>query len=231
MNWLNNTESTMSEGSRDRIFSRLHAAIRQTSTPVSQPPGLPIIEYSRKEKIEKLKTLMEAMRTEVHIGAAKNWETNLAEILNQRKVKSLLYAPRTDIGQSLENHWKNASGHALQLIPYENDIEQLKETVFNVDAGITSSVGAIAETGALILWPSEIEPRLMSIVPSIHIAVLSADTIHNTLLDAMQKENWSERMPTNVVLVSGPSKTADIEMTLAFGVHGPKELIVLIVED
>jgi L-lactate dehydrogenase complex protein LldG len=231
MNWLNTTESTMSEGSRDRIFSRLHAATRQTSTPVSQPPGMPIITYSQKEKVEKLKTLMEAMRTEVHIGAAKNWEINLAGILDQRKVKSLLYAPRTDIGQSLENHWRNASGHSLQLIPYENDIEQLKETVFNVDAGITSAAGAIAETGALILWPSDMEPRLMSIVPTVHIAVLNADTIHNTLLDAMQKENWPERMPTNAVLVSGPSKTADIEMTLAFGVHGPKELIVLILED
>ena len=196
----------MSEGSRDRIFSRLNAATGQIATPDSQPPGLPILEYSRKEKIEKLKTLMEAMRTEVHIGSAKNWEIRLARILDQRKVKSLLYAPRTDIGQSLVNHWKNASGQSLQLIPYENDIEQLKETVFKVDAGITSAVGAIAETGALILWPSEKEPRLMSIVPAIHIAVLIADTIHNTLLDAMQKENWSEKMPTNVVLVSGPSK-------------------------
>jgi L-lactate dehydrogenase complex protein LldG len=146
-------------------------------------------------------------------------------------VKSLLYAPRTDIGQSLKNHWENNSGQALQLIPYENEIEQLKETVFNVDAGITSAAGAIAETGALILWPTEKEPRLMSIAPSIHIAVLKADTIHNTLLDAMHEENWPERMPTNVVLVSGPSKTADIEMTLAFGVHGPRELIVLILED
>jgi L-lactate dehydrogenase complex protein LldG len=221
----------MSEGSRDRIFSRLHAASRQTSTPDSQPSGLPIIESNHKEKIEKLKSLMEAMRTEVFIGSTKNWETNLSEILDQRNVKSLLYAPRTVIGQAIENHLKNYSGQALQLIPYENDIEQLKETVFNVDAGITSAVGAIAETGALILWPSEKEPRLMSIVPSIHIIVLKADTIHNTLLEAMQKENWSEKMPTNVVLVSGPSKTADIEMTLAFGVHGPKELIVLIVED
>ena len=221
----------MSEGSRERIFSRLHAASRQTSTPDSQPPGLPILEYSRKEKIEKLKTLMEAMRTEVYICSVKNWENNLAEILRQRNVKSLLYAPQTDIGQALENYWENASGQALQLIPYENDIEQFKETVFNVDAGITSAAGAIAETGALILWPSEKEPRLMSIVPSIHIAVLKADTIHNTLLDAMQKENWPERIPTNIVLVSGPSKTADIEMTLAFGVHGPKALIVLILED
>ena len=174
---------------------------------------------------------MEAMRTEVHIGSAKNWETNLAGILNQRNVESLLYAPRTDIGQAIENYWENPPDHPLQLIPYENDIEQLKETVFNVDAGITSAAGAIAETGALILWPSEKEPRLMSIVPSIHIAVLKADTIHNTLLDAMQNENWSIRMPTNIVLVSGPSKTADIEMTLAFGVHGPKELIVLILEE
>jgi L-lactate dehydrogenase complex protein LldG len=221
----------MSEGSRDRIFSRLHAARRQTSTSVLKPLGLPIIEYSPKEKIEKLKTLLEAMRTEVHIGAAKGWETNLSEVLNQRKVKSLLYAPQTDIGQSIENHWKNSFGHALQLIPYENDIEQFKETVFDVDAGITSAAGAIAETGALILWPSEKEPRLMSIVPSIHIAVLKADCIHNTLEDVIQKENWPQRMPTNAVLVSGPSKTADIEMTLAFGVHGPKELIVLILED
>ncbi len=221
----------MSEGSRDRIFSRLNAATRQTTTPVSQPPGLPIKTYSQKEKIEKLKTLMEAMRTEVHIAAAKNWLTVVADILNERKVKSLLFAPRTDIGKALALLWENAAGDKPQLISYENDIEQLKDTVFNVDAGITSAAGAIAETGALILWPSEKEPRLMSIVPPIHIAVLKADTIFNSLSEVIQKENWPAAMPTNIVLVSGPSKTADIEMTLAFGVHGPKELIVLIVED
>ena len=50
---------------------------------------------------------MEAMRTEVFIGSTKNWETNLSEILDQRNVKSLLYAPRTVIGQAIENHLKN----------------------------------------------------------------------------------------------------------------------------
>jgi len=45
----------------------------------------------------------------------------------------------------------------------------------------------------------------------------------------MQKEKWAGSMPTNAFLISGPSKTADIELTLAFGVHGPKALIVLIV--
>ena len=174
---------------------------------------------------------METMRSEVHTTGAENWKTALENILTRRKIKSLLYAPRTKIGQALELKIKNSANDPPQLIPYESNIEQLKETVFNVDAGITSAAGAIAETGALILWPTDKEPRLMSIVPPIHIAVLQADTIHNSLSEVMRNENWSEKMPTNVVLVSGPSKTADIEMTLAFGVHGPKELIVLIVED
>jgi L-lactate dehydrogenase complex protein LldG len=174
---------------------------------------------------------MEAMRTEVHLAGAKNWVDTVKDILIKREVKSLLYAPRTEIGKALEHQGKNAAGDLPQLIPYGKDIEQLKEMVFNIDAGITSAAGAIAETGALILWPTEKEPRLMSIVPPLHIAVLQADKIYNSLSEVMQKENWPAKMPTNVVLVSGPSKTADIEMTLAFGVHGPKELIVLILED
>jgi L-lactate dehydrogenase complex protein LldG len=220
----------MSEASRHRIFSKLQAATRQTTAPVSQTPELPIKTYSQKEKVEKLKTLMEAMRTEVHFTSAKNWVSTVQDILKKREVKSLLYAPRTEIGKALEQQEKNAAGNLPQLIPYEMEIEQMKERVFTVEAGITSAAGAIAETGALILWPTQKEPRLMSIVPPFHIAVLKADTIHNSLSEVMQKENWPANMPTNVVLVSGPSKTADIEMTLAFGVHGPKDLIVLIVE-
>ena len=221
----------MSEGSRHRIFSRLHAATRQSPAPVLQPPAMPIKTYSQKEKIERLKTLMEAMRTEVHLTGATNWVNTVKDILKKREVKSLLYAHRTVIGETLAHHWANDAGDLPKLIPYETEIEQIKKRVFTVEAGITSAIGAIADTGALILWPTEKEPRLMSIVPPIHIAVLKADTIHNSLSEVMQKENWPAKMPGNVVLVSGPSKTADIEMTLAFGVHGPKELIVLILED
>ncbi len=81
-----------------------------------------------------------------------------------------------------------------------------------------------------ILWPDAREPRLLSLVPAVHIAVLQAGTIYNTFAEAMSSERWPEGMPTNVLLISGPSKTADIELVLTFGVHGPKELIVLIVD-
>ncbi len=220
----------MSEQSRNRIFARLSAGIRQPSTSVPQPAPMPTKTYSRTDKIEKLKTLMEAMRTEVHITSAQNWIHQLDEILRKRELKSLVYPPQTTLGDALESHWEDDKSDLPQLIPYEKKIEDFKDQLFTIDAGITSTAGAIADPGALILWPSEKEPRLMSLVPSIHIAVLEADKIFSSFLEAMQKEKWSTKMPTNVVLISGPSKTADIEMTLAFGVHGPRELIVLILD-
>jgi len=220
----------MSEQSRQRIFARLAAGSRQASAPIPQPDSMPVETYSLKEKIEKLKTLMEAMRTEVHITDAQNWIHKLEEILQNRELKSLVYPPQTTLGDTLESHWGNDRSDLPQLIPYEKEIEGFKDRLFTIDAGITTTAGAIADPGALILWPSKKEPRLMSLVPSIHIAVLEADKIFSSFLETMQKEKWSTKMPTNVVLISGPSKTADIEMTLAFGVHGPKELIVLIVE-
>jgi len=220
----------MSEQSRQRIFARLTAGSQQVSAPIVKPDPIPAKTYNQAEKIEKLKTLMEAMRTEVHVTDAQNWIYQLEDILKTRELKSLVYPPETTLGETLHSHWEKEAGGLPQLIPYETEIEDFKDRLFSIDAGITTVAGAIADPGALILWPSNKEPRLMSLVPSIHIAVLEADKIFSSFLEAMQKEKWATKMPTNVVLISGPSKTADIEMTLAFGVHGPRELIVLIVE-
>ena len=116
------------------------------------------------------------------------------------------------------------------LIPYDRPLEDLKSQLFeSIEAGLTTTRGAIAETGSLILWPTADEPRTLSLVPHIHIALLRADALYDTFLQAMREQGWAQAMPTNLLLVSGPSKTADIEQTLAYGVHGPKRLIVLVV--
>ena len=221
----------MSEQARERIFARLNAAGSKPSTRGPRVADLPVKTYSREEKIENLKSLMEAMRTEVHRTSEQNWLAKLEEVLKQRDVKSLLYGPQSPIGEALQSKWKNDGSDLTVLVPYDKEIEKFKDSIFNIDAGITSTYGAIAETGALILWSSVQEPRQMSLVPPIHIAVLRADNIYNSFLEVMQQENWAAGMPTNAFLISGPSKTADIELTLAFGVHGPKELIVMVIDD
>jgi L-lactate dehydrogenase complex protein LldG len=221
----------MSNHSRKQIFDRLHAAQKHAAAEVPESVCLPVETYDKTTKVEQLKALMQAVRSEVHVVRRHDWVEKLKAILKQKEVKTLLYAPETDIGKTLENARREESNSLPELIAYQQEIENCKDDIFKIDAGITSTLGAVAETGAIIVWPTEKEPRLMSLVPPIHIAVLDADTIFNTFCEAIQTQNWPEKMPSNVLLISGPSKTADIELVLAFGVHGPKELVVLIVED
>ena len=219
----------MSETPRDRILARLRNAPRpELPRPPSVPP--PTDAPARGERAARLKSRMEAVRAEVHLVPSEAWLDRLKEILTVRKVATLLYAPQTAIGEALRHAWDTDAAGSPELVAYAGPVETFKERLFAVDAAVTAAAGAVADTGALILRPTAEEPRLMSLVPPIHIAVLRAEDIFASLADAMRAGNWPADMPTNMLLISGPSKTADIELILAFGVHGPKELIVLVLE-
>jgi L-lactate dehydrogenase complex protein LldG len=71
----------------------------------------------------------------------------------------------------------------------------------------------------------------MSLVPPVHVVLLDSANIYNTFYEASQLEAWKDGLPTNALLISGPSKTADIQVTMAYGAHGPKELIILLMGD
>ena len=221
----------MNSSSREKIFHRLRTAGSLAPAPDKMPvESMPIPKLTGKEKVDRLKTLMEAIRTEVYMTNAENWIEKLESIAKEKKLTNLLIAPETDYGKSLQDAWQNSDEKQPVLLTYDGEIEDFKSKLFEVDAALTTTIGGIADPGAIILWPNEIEPRLMSLVPHIHIAILEADKIYASPADAFDKLKWSEKIPTNALLISGPSKTADIEFILVFGVHGPKELILLIIE-
>jgi L-lactate dehydrogenase complex protein LldG len=216
----------MSESPRDRILSRLSAAPRREEprpAPEAPPPPAPAAE-----RVARLKALMEAMRTEVHVVPEAEWPARLAAALAGRGTRSLLYSPAAPLAAALERAAAAPGFPALKA--YDRPVEEMKELLFTVEAAVTAAAGAVADSGALILVPDAAEPRLMSLVPPIHVAVLRAETIYASLDEALAAGRFAAAMPTNLLLISGPSKTADIELVLAFGVHGPKELIVLVVE-
>jgi len=107
------------------------------------------------------------------------------------------------------------------------DITVEKDADENIKAGITGALAGIAETGTLVIQSGEGRPLTASLLPEIHIAILRASDIQEN----MPKVFGSRKIESyeSVVLVSGPSRTADIEMTLTIGVHGPGELHVFIV--
>lgn len=214
----------MSEAARSRILGRLRAAPRTAAPalPAWEPPA-----YAAEERVARFCQLLEGLHAEVYqVGA--DWPERLRAILAGR-ANSVMYAPATDAGRQLAAAWAD---NGPQLVGYDRPVEDLKPTlVHGVDAGFTTTLGGIAETGTLVLWPNADEPRLLSLLPPIHIALVRADAVADNLAGLIRARNWAGSMPTNVVLVSGPSKTADIEQTLAYGVHGPKELIVLVLQD
>lgn len=223
----------MSEA-RDRILARLQLARDGVApTTAEAPPAAagasPALDTPADpaDLLRAFRTRLEAVRGEVHEVTQDGWPGLLLQLARERGVERLLYGPRAPLAPALETTLRGRE--PPELVPYTAPIEDWKQALFDdVDAAVTGAAGGIAETGSLILWPSTAEPRLMSLVPPIHFAVLAVDSLYPTLADAMRVQDWAARMPTNPLLISGPSKSADIEQTLTYGVHGPKSLVVIV---
>jgi L-lactate dehydrogenase complex protein LldG len=95
--------------------------------------------------------------------------------------------------------------------------------------GLTGAHAALMDTGSVVLVHGDGRARLVSLLPPIHVAIVAVDRMHATLGALFSAEPALFRQATNVVVVTGPSRTADIEMTLTRGVHGPRIVHVVFV--
>lgn len=217
----------MSDAKR-HILERLRQA-NAAPIEVLNREQIAIHDWGVEECIHRFTERMRAVRAQVHRCDNESWVSVLSQICDEKGIANLLYAPESPWGDSIKQQAETDSAFP-ELLLYDQDIEAWKHDLFYAcDASLTSTLGGIAETGTLILWATPDEPRLMSLVPPIHIAILEVEKLYTTFAEAMREQNWAAQMPTNALLISGPSKSADIEQTLAYGVHGPKELVVLLV--
>jgi L-lactate dehydrogenase complex protein LldG len=105
-----------------------------------------------------------------------------------------------------------------------------RERLFEADVGVSGAQAGIAETGTLVLDSQAELHRLVSLVPPIHVAILRAASIVSDLGAALSALDHSGDCGA-VTLITGPSRTADIELELVIGVHGPRELHAIVLED
>jgi L-lactate dehydrogenase complex protein LldG len=104
-----------------------------------------------------------------------------------------------------------------------------KAALFACDAGVTGAQWGIAETGTLVLESNQERHRLASLVPPVHIALLEAVNLRQTLGEVLAL--IGQDLSRVVTFITGPSRTSDIELTLAIGVHGPAELYVIVIDE
>lgn len=98
-----------------------------------------------------------------------------------------------------------------------------------LDLGITGADAGLAESGSVIMLHGAGRPKMASLVPAIHIALLELTRMHRTLAHWAQQHPDAVRETANLVVVTGPSRTGDIEQQLNLGVHGPKHMHVVLI--
>ncbi len=134
-------------------------------------------------------------------------KARLAEFLNERAIKQVCGDSKGE--------------------KYVTNVPFIRTPDPTIRAGVTGVLVGIADTGSLVLVGGEGSPLTASLLPDIHIAILRESQIVPSLADALARPEI--RSATAAVVITGPSRTADIEMALTIGVHGPKELHVFLI--
>jgi L-lactate dehydrogenase complex protein LldG len=150
----------------------------------------------------EIDSALKTLVTEQNIHKATAWET---PYLRQLGITETL----NSLGVELIP--PNASKHEMALC----------------DLGITEADFILPETGTLVLRSSEEKPRAVSLLPRIHLAIVQPEMLRADLHQVFAEA----RDDHYLVFVTGPSRTADIELTVTLGVHGPKNLFVWVIEN
>lgn len=127
-----------------------------------------------------------------------------------------------------ERNLQAALAHAG--IEFSDDEENF---VRDAEASLTTCESLITRTGSLLVSSANAGGRRLSIYPPTHIVVAQASQLVPDIKDALQRlrNKYKENFPSMVSMVSGPSRTADIEKTLVMGAHGPKALVLFLIDD
>jgi len=200
---------------RDEILNKLRSAIHQVpempdfDQPIYHSIDLPL-ELAFKENLEKVNGFVHLFSSEEELLQA------LKEFLSSRKKKNI-FCNEDEISSKLK-----AFG-----IPFLQSSELPKE----IEVGITGCEFLIAHTGSVMVSSAQKGGRQMFVYTPVHIIV----AYKTQLVDYLEKaysgihEKYNDDLPSQIAIITGPSRTADIEKTLVLGAHGPRELRVFLV--
>lgn len=164
----------------------------------------------------------------VHRTTTGNWIRVVQEVLRGHEARKVLIEPQPATALTAERAaaLRAALASAGVAVVSEHD----DETLFSVEAAVTGVAAAIAETGTLVCPSGPSAARGASLIPPVHVAVVAAAQLIADLFDYFEQLSGTGTLPANINLITGPSKTADIEGILVTGVHGPGHVHIVLME-
>lgn len=168
-----------------------------------------------------------------------NVNTDVREAQDEEELKDFIAGLVREKGISSFIMWESDYLNSLGLkeLLKEEGLRQIisnnKNEIAEAGIGITGADYTIADTGTLVLLTDENRPRSVSLLPPIHLAIVKKSDIVTDIRELFiilkQRLDAGQSVPSCMTFITGPSRTADIELNLTLGVHGPKELYVIII--
>ncbi|MEZ4571001.1 MAG: LUD domain-containing protein [Thermomicrobiales bacterium] len=227
----------------EAVGSQVHTA--RTSEEACQI----ILNIARARQAELIVKSKSMVTEEIHLNHAieeagiRVVETDLGEYIIQLAgdTPSHLIAPAIHVTR--EQVAELLSNAAHEELPAEVEPlvrvarKLLRDDFVNADIGISGANIGIADTGTLVIVENEGNGRLVTTLPPVHIAILGVEKIVRNLddatdiLKALPRSGTGQKITSYVSYITGPSRTADIELTLATGVHGPGEVHIVLLDN
>jgi L-lactate dehydrogenase complex protein LldG len=222
----------MSKSVKDEILDKLKAAPQKEPPPRPIMPPLNELALSKEERVEKLVETLTLVGCDVHqVRDAEEALETLTKIARAEGLTKIL-ASEDDVVSALDlPGWGKKSNVEVFTTKDCRDREDFKRVAFEeAQAGITGVDFAVAESGTLCLIHDEKQPRLVSLAPIRHIAVVPVDRVR-PVYESVTDELFApgRKAPSHLTFISGPSMTGDIQATLFRGMHGPKTVTVILV--
>lgn len=202
--------------SREHVLHKIRTALGRSAGQNVPPPPAPDLAPPATDlgaRIHSFGRALEALAARLHVpdspGAAR---AAIESILTGRSAALSRSPLLTALDLPGDRSWTDA-----------------RQVAASVDAGITVADYGLADTGTLVVLAGETEGRLLSLLPPVHIAVLAKDRLLAGLDELFLLRPQPLEDSSSMVLITGPSRTADIELILVRGVHGPGELHVVLV--
>jgi L-lactate dehydrogenase complex protein LldG len=208
--------------SRERILTKIKSALQtKTDKPIAKPDFNADIYVQSSESDLSVIFAENFQKSKAEFYFCENLETLLANLQAYLQKRSL---SRPYIWETyLQELFKFA-----QIDFVAND-----ENLSEIELGITLCEFLLARTGSILVSSRQLAGRRLGIYPPVHLLVAFTSQIVADIQPAMTalQAKYAHHFPSMISVVSGPSQTADIEKTLVLGAHGPKELILFLVDD
>ena len=205
---------------RDEILERLKRNASRVEMPGAWQSQRDFPDLAERFTASLTAVRGEVRRTETLESALLEVGTILDEI-SAKTVVANNESPLFDVG--LEERWQEREWHVVGRTAGD-----LRKFCARADAGLSGVEAALAETGSLVVHSGPGKSRLATLLPPVHIALVPVSCLEPDIFTWTASRNKEMPMPSNLNLISGPSKSADIEFTLTLGVHGPKRLVVVL---